>query len=111
MNCLIKYNKEIIFLYWKSYINNYIIKTVKLINNLENLIKRNILNILSHKEFVINCKINLKLFENVIRKYLCNKNIKSKRKYRLIDNYNSIIDMIEIRDNIYILNTSYSYNK
>jgi len=111
MNCLIKYNKQIVFLYWKSYINNYIIKTVELINNLENLIKKNISNIISHNEFINNCKTKLQLFENIKNNYLCNKNIKSGRKYILIHNYNSIITIIENQYKIYRLNTSCSCNK
>tara|TARA_Y100000389_G_scaffold62519_1_gene58568 strand:- start:1868 stop:2212 length:345 start_codon:yes stop_codon:yes gene_type:complete len=111
MCCLIKYNKEIIFLYWKSHINNYIIKTLKIIDDLENLVQKNISNIISHKDFLNNCKIKLQLFKNIKEDYLCNKNIKSRRKYILIHNYNSIITIIENQDKIYRLNTCCSCNK
>tara|TARA_B100001758_G_C18157878_1_gene477552 strand:+ start:32 stop:376 length:345 start_codon:yes stop_codon:yes gene_type:complete len=111
MYCLIKYNKEIIFLYWKSHINNYIIKTLKLIDDLENLVKKNILNIISHKEFINNCKIKLQLFINIKEDYLCNKNIKSRRKNILIYSYNLIITIIENQDKIYRLNMCCNCNK
>ena len=89
------YNIQTIFIYWRAYINNYIIKTVKCINILESLADQYILNRISPNGFVKTFKYVIESHSKFKNNYLNNKNIKSSRKYGLIKDYNYILSIVD----------------
>jgi hypothetical protein len=89
------YNLQTIFIYWRGYINNYIIKTVKCINILEALAEQYNLNNISCDGFIGTFKYVIESHSKFKDNYLNNKNIKSVRKYKLIKDYNMILSIVD----------------
>lgn len=103
MYCPLTYNIQTIFTYWKAYINNYIIKTVKCINILESLVNQYILNKISPDGFVKTFKYVIETHNKFKNNYLNNRNIfKSNRQYGLIKDYNYILSIIHIEYEKYL---------
>ena len=89
------YNLQTIFIYWRGYINNYIIKTVKCINILEALAEQYNLNNISCDGFIGTFKYVIESHSKFKDNYLNNRNIRSVRKYQLIKDYNMILSIVD----------------
>lgn len=89
------YNLQTIFVYWRGYINNYIIKTVKCIAILEALAEQYSINNVSCDRFIGTFKYVIQSHSKFKDNYLNNKNIKSVRKYKLIKDYNTILSIVD----------------
>jgi len=89
------YNLQTIFIYWRGYINSYIIKTVKCINILEVLADQYSINNVSCDNFVKTFKYVIGSHSEFKNNYLNNKNITSVRKYKLIKDYNTILSLVD----------------
>ena len=88
------YNLQTIFIYWRGYINNYIIKTVKCIAILEALSDQYSLNNISCDNFIETFKYVIGTHSKFKDNYINNRNIRSVRKYKLIKDYNTILSII-----------------
>mgnify|MGYP001410677698 FL=1 len=89
------YNLQTIFVYWRGYINNYIIKTVKCIAILEALAEQYSINNVSCDRFIGTFKYVIQSHSKFKDNYLNNKNIRSVRKYKLIKDYNTILSIVD----------------
>ena len=89
------YNLQTIFIYWRGYINNYIIKTVKCINILEALAEQYNLNNISCDGFIGTFTYVIQSHNKFKDNYLNNRNIRSVRKYKLIKDYNTILSIVD----------------
>ena len=89
------YNLQTIFIYWRGYINSYIIKTVKCINILEVLAYQYSSNNISCNHFVKTFKYVIGSHSEFKNNYLNNKNIKYFKKYKLIKDYNTILSIVD----------------
>ena len=89
------YNLQTIFIYWRGYINNYIIKTVKCIAVLEALADQYSINNVSCDNFIGTFKYVIGSHSKFKDNYLNNRNIRSVRKYKLIKDYNMILSIVD----------------
>lgn len=98
------YDIESIFSYWKGHISKYIVSTTKCITTLEEISDNYVENYIS---FTTYSKKYKKLLENhkmIKKEYFNDKEIKSRRKFELIKDYNSTLSIIENKLKIYIDN-------
>lgn len=89
------YNLQTIFIYWRGYINSYIIKTVKCINILEALADQYSINNVTCDNFIGTLKYVIGSHRKFKDNYLNNRNITSVRKYKLIKDYNTILSIVD----------------
>jgi len=100
------YNLQTVFIYWRGYINSYIIKTVKCINILEVLAYQYSSNNISCNHFVKTFKYVIGSHSEFKNNYLNNKNITSVRKYKLIKDYNTILSLVDKEHKRYFENNN-----
>ena len=89
------YDIESIFNYWKGHISKYLVSTTKCITTLEEISDNYVENYIS---FTTYSKKYKKLLENhkmIKKEYFNGKEIKSRRKFELIKDYNSTLSIIE----------------
>jgi hypothetical protein len=88
------YDIKSIFNYWKSYINKLIIDILKCINCLKNLLDLFIYNKISYKIYCKKYNVLLNNHNLLKKEYLNNRYV-SKKKFNLINEYNTLLLDIE----------------
>lgn len=98
------YDIESIFSYWKGHISKYIVSTTKCITTLEEISDNYVENYISFKTYSKKYNNLLENHKMIKKEYFNGKEIKSRRKFELIKDYNSTLSIIENKLKIYIDN-------
>jgi hypothetical protein len=98
------YDIESIFSYWKGHISKYIVSTTKCINILDEISDDYVANYISFKTYSKKYNNLLENHKMIKKEYFNDKEIKSRRKFELIKDYNSTLSIIENKLKIYIDN-------
>lgn len=98
------YDIESIFSYWKGHISKYIVSTTKCINTLDEISDDYVENYISFKTYSKKYNNLLENHKMIKKEYFNEKEIKSRRKFELIKDYNTTLAFIENKLKIYIDN-------
>ena len=98
------YDIESIFSYWKGYISKYVVSTIKCISILDEISQQYITDTISYNTYKKTYTYLLQNHKMLKNEYFNVKEIKSRRKFELIKDYNSTLSIIENEHKRYLDN-------